>query len=481
MSQKTLFKESFLYAVGNVLQKLGDFVFIPIFTCYLTVQEYGNLSLYLSVIPLLLLLFQQGTRTGFLRLYYEYEGEKRERLYITVLLYNIVASGVLILTAYIFREQFVSIISPRLVFLPTGVLVLLMAFTNNLFQLNVVYFQVKHKAGFYVLYSLLCFFCRYGLIIGLIILGKMGLNGYLAGYSAANIILVFLPNLIYLAKNKFAFSTRYLLPLLTFSLPVVPHLISTWVYNLSSRVIVEKYVSTEDYAIFSLGANIAFAFSVIVSSFALAWGPHYLKIATQSDNAAPLLKKDILTATKIFSLIFISLLLFSKELVIVAGRKQIYHSAYEIMPFILLGYFFLFLYVLLANSFYFKKKTFSLSLLSVSTAVFSVLNLVYCSKYFGITGASVAMAINYFILFVIVAFFSQKLFSIPIIKAMAIAAILNVGVTVCVWYLNDLIGVGVRLFVIKVCIFSALVYAICHRMISHGIQIFGNKTFSNQS
>jgi len=472
MSQKTLFKESFLYAVGNILQKLGDFVFIPIFTYYLTVEEYGNLSLYLSVIPLLLLLFQQGTRTGFLRLYYEYEGEKRERLYTTVLLYNIIASGVLILIAYVFREQFVSIISPWMLFLPTGILVLLMAFTNNLFQLNVVYFQVKRKAGFYVLYSSLCFLCRYGLIIGLIVLRKMGLNGYLAGYLGANIVLVFLPNLIYLAKNKFAFSTRYLLPLLTFSLPVVPHLVSTWVYNLSSRVIVEKYVSTENYAVFSLGANLAFAFSVIVSSFALAWAPHYMKIATQSDNAAPLLKKDILAATKIFSLIFISLLLFSKELVIVAGRKQIYHPAYKIMPFILLGYFFLLLYVLLANSFYFKKKTFSLSLLSVSIAIFSIFNLLYFSKYHGITGASVAMAINYLVLFLVTAYFSNRISPIPVTKGLFVAGGMNVAMMFFFLYLNELIGVGFLSFAVKLSVFLVLVYALYRRTISQFLQVF---------
>jgi len=344
--------------------------------------------------------------------------------------------------------------------------------------LNVVYFQVKHKAGFYVLYSSLCFLCRYGLIIGLIVLRKMGLNGYLAGYSAANIILVFLPNLIYLAKNKFAFSTGYLSPLLTFSLPVVPHLVSTWVYNLSSRVIVEKYVSTENYAVFSLGANIAFAFSVIVSSFALAWAPHYMKIATQSDNAAPLLKKDILAATKIFSLIFISLLLFSKELVIVAGRKQIYHPAYKIMPFILLGYFFLFLYVLLANSFYFKKKTFSLSLLSVSTAIFSIFNLLYFSKYHGIKGASAAMAINYLVLVLLTAYFSNRIFPIPLGKILLLAVIINAVFAYLIAYFNRVIPVSVASTLLKLCLLCVLLYTVIGRNFITALNISKIRRFS---
>ena len=480
MSQKNLIKESLLYAVGNILQKLGDFVFIPVFTYYLTVEEYGNLSLYLSIIPLLLLLFQQGTRTGFIRLYYDYDTDRQCTLYTTVLLYNIVVSTILIFVVFLFREAIFTLVANRMVIFPVGVLVLSIAFTNNLFQLNLAYFQVKHRAGFYVAYSFLCFFCRYGLIVGLITLGKMGLNGYLAGYLGANLVLVFLPNLVFLVKRKLSFSTDHLIPLLIFSLPVVPHLVSTWVYNLSSRVIVQKYVSTEDYAIFSLGANIAVAFSVIATSFSLAWGPHYLRIATQdADNAASILKSDLLLVLKLFSLVFVGLLMFSKELVYIASRNPIYHSAYKIMPFIFLGYFFFLLYIMIVNSFYLKKKTFLLSMLSVSIGVLSIVNLVYCSKYFGIRGASIAMSVNYFVLFVTVAVFSQKLFSIPVIKAMAIATILNVAVTICMYYLNDLVGVGIRLFVIKICIFSVLVYAICYRMISHGIQFFKNRVFSN--
>ena len=460
MSRKTLFKDSVLYASGNILQKLGDFVFIPVFTYYLTVEEYGSLSLYLSVIPLLLLLFQQGTRTGFIRLYYDYKADKLERLYTTVLLYNIIASIILIFIVCIFRATFVGLIATRLVFFPVGILILLIAFTNNLFHLNLAYFQVKHKAGFYVVYSTLCFFCRYGLIIILIVAGGMGLNGYLAGYLGANIVLVFLPNLIYLIKRKFTFSTNYLLPLLTFSLPVVPHLASTWVYNLSSRVIVQKYVSTEDYGIFSLGANLAFAFCVLVSSFLLAWAPHYLKTATESDNAEAILKKNIITVLKIFSLILMGFLLFSRELVIIAGKKHVYHSAYKIMPFILLGYFFLLLYGLLANSFYLKKKTFSLSLISVSTAIFSILNLVYFSKHYGIMGASVAMMLNYFVLFVAIASFSQRIFAVPVVKGLVVISGANVGLMFATRYLNEVLQVGFLGFALKVCGFLLLVYVL---------------------
>jgi O-antigen/teichoic acid export membrane protein len=451
MSQRKLLKESFLYAVGNVLQKLGDFVFIPVFTYYLTVQEYGNLSLYLSVIPLLLLLFQQGTRAGFLRLYYEYEGQERQTLYTTVLLYNIAASAALIAGACIFRGAFSGLITANLTFFPTGILILLIAFTNNVFQLNLAYFQVKHKAGFYVLYSLLCFLCRYGLIVGLIVITKMGLHGYLAGYLAANIVLVLLPNLIYLAKWRPPFSINHLMPLLTFSLPVVPHLVSTWIYNLSSRIIVEKYVSTEDYAVFSLGANIALAFSVLVTSFSLAWGPHYLRTATQSDNAAKILKKDIHLVAKLFSMLFIGLLLFSKELVLIAGRKQIYHSAYKIMPSILLGYFFLLLYVLLANSFYLRKKTFALSLISVSTAVFSILNLSYGTKYYGIQGAAAAMAINYLVLLLSVAYFSNRLFPIPVGRTLSSLMIINTACAICITYINSITDITPVSLLLKTC------------------------------
>lgn len=470
MSQRKLLKESILYTAGNVLQKLGDFVFIPIFTYYLTVEEYGDLSLYLSIIPLLLLLFQQGTRTGFLRLYYEYDEDKDKSLYTTVLLYNIIASIALIVVVCIFRETFVGLITTRLTFFPAGILILSIAFTNNIFQLNLAYFQVKHKAGFYVVYSLLCFFCRYGLIIALIIFKKMGLLGYLSGYFTANLALVFLPNLIYLIKKKFTFSTDYLIPLLTFSLPVVPHLVSTWVYNLSSRVIVQRYVSTEDYGVFSLGANIAVASSVLVSSFSLAWGPHYLSIATQEmNNAAAILKRDILLSLKLFSIVFLGLLMFSRELVAIAGKNTLYHSAYRIMPFMVLGYFFFLMCVFIMNSFYLRKKTLLLSLISISTGAFSIFNLVYFSRNYGILGAAMATPVNYGVLFVAIAFFSQRIFPIPVIKELGVTVCISIALMFGISYLNELVMVGLLSFSLKGGGFLLLVYVLNRKEIYRAV------------
>ena len=471
MSQKKLIKESILYTTGNILQKLGDFVFIPVFTYYLTVEEYGNLSLYLSIIPLLLLLFQQGTRTGFIRLYYDYDEKGQRSLYTTVLLYNIIVSTILIFIVFLFREDIFTLITNRMTFFPVGILILVIAFTNNLFQLNLAYFQVKHRSVFYVFYSLICFFCRYGLILGLVVIGKMGLNGYLIGYLGANIVLVFLPNMIFLLKRKLSFSIDCLISLLIFSLPVVPHLLSTWVYNLSSRLIVQKYVSIEEYAIFSLGANIALAFSVIVTSFSLAWGPHYLKIATQDpSNAASILKRDMVLVLKVFSLALVGFLMFSREIIFITGRNPVYHSAYKTMPFILLGYFFFLLYVVLINSFYLKKKTFTLSILSVLIGVLSIVNQIFCSKFLGIRGVACAMAINYFILFVTVAIFSQKLFPVPVLKAIAIACILNTALTISMCYFNDLFEVGIKFFAIKACVFVFLVFTISRPMLTQSIQ-----------
>ena len=46
---KRFFKHSSIYAIGNILNRIGAFLLLPIYTTYLTVVEYGTLEMFYLV------------------------------------------------------------------------------------------------------------------------------------------------------------------------------------------------------------------------------------------------------------------------------------------------------------------------------------------------------------------------------------------------------------------------------------------------
>ena len=43
------FKHSYIYAIGNIINRIGAFLLLPVYTNYLTVGEYGALELFYGV------------------------------------------------------------------------------------------------------------------------------------------------------------------------------------------------------------------------------------------------------------------------------------------------------------------------------------------------------------------------------------------------------------------------------------------------
>ena len=81
-------KESFIYGLSSALSKFSAFFTIPIYTRYLTVEEFGLLDLYITISMILYIVLEMQMQSGFMRSYYEKQKENNlDELLGTVLKY----------------------------------------------------------------------------------------------------------------------------------------------------------------------------------------------------------------------------------------------------------------------------------------------------------------------------------------------------------------------------------------------------------
>ena len=60
-SIKKIFSESMIYSTADFTSRAIAYVLIPVFTFYLTVDQYGQLALYQSLMGVLFILMMWGT------------------------------------------------------------------------------------------------------------------------------------------------------------------------------------------------------------------------------------------------------------------------------------------------------------------------------------------------------------------------------------------------------------------------------------
>ena len=73
---KRFFKHSSIYAIGNIINRLGAFLLLPVYTNYLSVAEYGTLELFYVTMSIVSGFLAVGMAHATLRFYFDHDEQK---------------------------------------------------------------------------------------------------------------------------------------------------------------------------------------------------------------------------------------------------------------------------------------------------------------------------------------------------------------------------------------------------------------------
>jgi O-antigen/teichoic acid export membrane protein len=383
------------YVAANFFLKGLAFITLPVFTRLLTPADYGTISIFSSIAGFFIIFLLMGVDSS-KNLYFFEKGKDFNEFFGSNVLFLLAVNIILAIAIFVFIE-------PLSQFFATEKNIVLYAFLSSLvnipFILVLGYYQLIQDSKKYSFYNIL----KYSLItvISIVIILLLTENKYYGRIYAEFVIsftlfIVFLPKLIKLSKFNFRFEhVKYTLLI---GLPLMPYLLTQLILNFADRIIINMNSGETDVGLYSFAYNIGMVINTVIVGMNQSWAPiFYGKLRDEK-------YEDIFSLSpKFFSIIFslaIVLIVFSRELVIVLGEKR-YYSSFEIIPFIVLGYVFVFLYTIYANYAFYFKRNLRISLYSLISAFINiVLNLIFVPIY-GYKFASVSTMISFFILFVI--------------------------------------------------------------------------------
>ena len=404
-----LIRQSGLYAIGNVAIKLTGLLLAPFFldTSYLSLVEYGQLSILLIFAQLAIGVIGLGLSTGLLR----YVGkEKKGGLFIAnaftafacMLLSTILAFSVLYLNASSFS----------VILLDNGgqsrIIELLAIYVccKVLGEVPKMLLRIDERAG---VYAFIVVIEMVSLVVGiyfLLVYQGLGLTGIIAAYALASAMTLVLLVFVNTRFLRWTFKASVVKPLLRFGLPLILVGISGTILHAGDRFILKAISGAEEVGMYEWAARMSGVLNLfVVQSFQLAFTVIGLKTLRPENGSfhRQVLRHYIIWAGWVA--LGISVLSYELTLLLsLFGADTHYlESANLVLP-LTLGVMVYGIYVIINNVLYATSQT---TLMSRNVALAAAVNIIinFCMiPFFGAWGAAVATLISYIFL----AWLSQK-------------------------------------------------------------------------
>lgn len=260
-----LMKNTIWLSIGTVLSKGLLFVMLPLFSAWLTTEEYGVFDLLCTYVSLLIPVLTLATGEGVFRFSIESSGQERKQyitngLGIIALNYSIFAIILLIVNAFV-----------RISYLGAFLLLLLGNLLNDYLS---AYLRATKQLKIYSFSNAASVVVIALMVTIFVYLLHWGVQGILLGYAFGYIVGDFL--ILLIAKFFHSFSLRTLqrsvmVQLIKYSVPLVLNNISWWFMNVSDRSMVSYYWGKGANGIYAIACKIPSLCTAIFSVFNISW------------------------------------------------------------------------------------------------------------------------------------------------------------------------------------------------------------------
>ncbi|MGN7396878.1 oligosaccharide flippase family protein [Peribacillus frigoritolerans] len=412
-SKRKVLENSFLYTFSTLLVKAIGFLLLPIYTLFLTPEDYGTINLINSFngVASFIVAFSLYSAITRFSADYKNEREKLSRFYGTIFLFVCFSGIVFISLAIIFKNILISLFFEGISFYPILLISFLLLFFVTIQTLHQSMLGALQQGRKLTLVNLIFFGLQVVLILFFMIVLKQQVIGVLIATLIINVS-YFIYMLIDLKKNKLiilCMDLRLLKEAMKYSIPLMPHNLSTSIANLASRVFINNSGTLALVGLYSVASQFSMLIDTVQTSVNKAFQPWFFEMLNKSNEKG---QKELVKLSNflllLYSLVYMGIGLFSQDVIILMLTEK-FSMAWTVIPILVIGYSVKSIYYFYVNIlFYYKsaaKKIF------IATIIGSLADIILASllvpKY-GMYGAAVSFLVAKIIVVSIVVYMSKK-------------------------------------------------------------------------
>jgi O-antigen/teichoic acid export membrane protein len=379
-----------IYMLTDILAKGVPFLLLPIYTFYLTPEQFGNISVF-NVIVEICIIFVVFGANSYYRVEY-FKNVEKHSLFST-LFSNIlvcIPAALVLMTVFIYFELNPS--NQSNLWLYSAVFI---AISQSYILMFVANFQCQGKAGHVGAINLSSALMAAG-ITSLLLYSGLSEESRYWGFVIASCTALLLATVLY-RKSELewpSFSSVISMPGLRFGLGVLPHALSWWARTGMDRFIIAKFVSLSQVGLYSIAAQLSLIIIVVSNAVNQAFTPKLMKMLAANKH-----QQTLFLCLKVISIYFVICL----GLVIVSPLifdwfiNEKFAGAMAFVPLMCVVAFFQATVTLLSNILYFFKQVKVLSIITFTTSLLHVFIAYYVAEGYGVDGVIYSSIATYMI------------------------------------------------------------------------------------
>ncbi len=403
MSIKSFGKNAVIYSIGTIALRFTTFLLIPLYTNYLSQEEYGLLNTLLFTVQIIITFNDVGMRSALMRFFsgFEKDGKIAELLgssFIITILTGLFFLGL----SFLIPDTMIANFFHTKVIHNLIIFTVLVGVTQTL-NLNILsYFRARNE-GLYFMYVsfataiLLILSTGFALIIlKLGIIGVLYAQTFTFGFSWLAILLFIF------RKHGLKYNHTTFFRLLKFGFPLIFAMSGDLILYTSGNYFLGHFSNLKEVALFSLALKIAqISIMILVGPFQLAYEPFVFSHQNDSD-IAQVISKIVTYVTFAFIVISYGILFVFRDLIYIVGDKS-YFTSYYLIFFILPGMGFMLLNYVGQSLLHMNNKTDITGKVVLTATVVSLILTFFATKYFTLYG--LIFGINFYLISSSVALF----------------------------------------------------------------------------
>ncbi|MDD5888629.1 MAG: oligosaccharide flippase family protein [bacterium] len=445
MSKKTtLMKNTVIIFCGKVCTQLISFFLLPLYTGYLSTNDYGIVDLITTYITLLVPIITLELEMSIFRYLVDSRGNNRETK-------KLMSNNFFILLVAL--SSFLVIYCIALLFFDFDFKWLILV-DIIICTLSGNFLQVARGMGKTLDYSISCLITgAFTIVSNIFLIAVLGLGarGMIISMMLANglgALYLFVRLKLYKLVDFKLVDKSLIKEMYRYSIPLVPNGISWWIVNVSDRSIISWVLGTASNGLYAVSNKFPTILSSLLGIFNLSWSES-AALHINSPDRDEFFSDICNTVVKLFTSLGVGMIACLPFVFPLLINKQ-YNDAYYQIPILILGAIFNVVICLYSAIYIAKKMTKQVAYVSIIGAVINILINLLFIKHIGLYAASISTAISYFVMMIYRHIDLKKYVNIKYEKGLVLKTILIYTLAIILYYKNNLLLNIISLIVVVI-------------------------------
>lgn len=466
-----VFKGSFIYTATSMLTKVGSFFLLPLYTAFLSTEDYGTSNLVASFQGVMGYVVSLCMMHAVMRFYADTHGDRNKTasLFGTVFAFVLISGLFWIVVALLLRPLLERYVFIGIDFFPV-VFVGILAFPG--FSLYLIYqnaLRAMEQSKKFSVLAILYFLAMVSLNIIFVVKLSLGALGIVLTTFILNSLYSVFAVIDLARQGLFAFRIDWnlLRELIAYSAPLLPHNLSMQVSVLVSSALIGRCCSLSSLGLYSLANQFGQIADTIQTSVNTAYQPwFYRKLIDRKNGYKSEIREITNQLLSIYCFVFLGLALFSKEAIFLFASDG-YRQAWIYVPIIVSVFTLKTPYYFFIDVLYFRKdKARLIFIASVASSLVNVAVTFWAVPAVGVIGSMLADVIATGVLTALVVVLSINSENVgyksgPFI-AYSVSTVATIGFVCGFDYIYSPSGIslwslGIKVLVLIVCLLGVVV------------------------